>query len=111
MNKVLSQAKSDILKALAHPIRIRILEYLRDGEKCVCEIMREINVEQSNVSQHLSHLKKVNILDSKKEGLKVIYRVKNDEVFQILNLLDGMIYSQMERNIAILNGLKKSSCR
>ena len=46
-------------------------------------------------------------MDSKKEGLKVIYRVKNDEVFQILYLLDGMIYSQMEKNIALLDGLKK----
>ena len=95
MNDVLVQAKSDVLKALAHPTRIKILEYLRDGEKCVCEIMREISIEQSNVSQHLSHLKKVNVLDSKKEGLKVIYRVKNDEVFQILNLLEAMIYSQI----------------
>jgi ArsR family transcriptional regulator len=103
----ISQNKAEILKALAHPTRLNILESLRGGERCVCEIIEEVKIEQSNVSQHLAVLKKLDILSSRKDGLRVIYKVRHDEVFQILNLLDNLISSQMEENMALLAGLKQ----
>ena len=103
----ISQNKAEIFKALAHPTRLNILESLRGGERCVCEIIEEVNIEQSNVSQHLAVLKKLEILSSRKDGLRVIYKVKHNEVFQVLNLLDSLISSQMEENMALLAGLKQ----
>lgn len=103
----ITQTKAEILKALAHPTRINILESLRHGERCVCEIIDEVNIEQSNVSQHLAVLKKLDIVSFKKDGLKVIYRVKHEEIFQILTLLDSFISRQMEETMAMLDGLKQ----
>lgn len=107
MNERITQAKADILKALAHPTRINILESLRDGERCVCEIIDEVNIEQSNVSQHLAVLKKLDIVSFRKDGLRVIYQVKHEEIFKILSLLDSMISSQVEETMAMLDGLKQ----
>lgn len=107
MDDRILKTKADILKALAHPTRINILDALRAGERCVCEIIKDVNIEQSNVSQHLAVLKKLNLVSCRKDGLKVIYKVKHDEVFQILSLLDSLISNQMEEAMAVFNGLKK----
>ena len=103
-----NQNKSDILKALAHPTRLNILESLREGERCVCEIIDIVDTEQSNTSQHLAVLKKMGILTSRKDGLKVIYRIKHDEILEILDTLENLLKSQIEENYAILNNMKKS---
>jgi ArsR family transcriptional regulator len=107
MDDKITQKKSDFLKALAHPTRLNILQSLREGERCVCEIIELVDAEQSNTSQHLSILKKKNILTSRKEGLKVIYRIKDDKIFLLLNLLEQLIASQMEESMDILENLKK----
>lgn len=102
----LTQKKADILKAMAHPTRINILESLRNGERCVCEIIKQVGTEQSNTSQHLAQLKKTGVISSRKDGLKVIYMVNNPEIFPLLDLLDNIITGQMEDDIAMLKGLK-----
>ncbi|TEB05085.1 putative HTH-type transcriptional regulator [Pelotomaculum schinkii] len=107
LEEKLTQNKADILKAMAHPTRINILESLREGERCVCEIIELVDSEQSNTSQHLAQLKKNGIISSRKDGLKVIYKVNNREIFFLLDLLDNIIASQMEESMAILEGLKK----
>lgn len=95
--------QADICKALAHPTRIEILNLLRDGERCVCEIFPELKVEQPNVSRHLSILKKEGILSSRKDGLKVIYRVNDDRIFQILDIITDMLRQHWkERNKALI---------
>ncbi|MCL6559525.1 MAG: metalloregulator ArsR/SmtB family transcription factor [Firmicutes bacterium] len=107
MDNKITQNKAEILKALAHPTRLNILESLRRGERCVCEIIDDVNIEQSNVSQHLAVLKKIGILTHRKDGLRVIYKVKHDEIFKILSLLDSLISRQMEETMAILDGLRQ----
>lgn len=87
----LNQIQADIFKAIAHPTRIEILNLLKDGERCVCEIFPALDIEQPNVSRHLSVLKKEGILSSRKEGLKVIYRVNDDRVYIILDLAREML--------------------
>jgi len=107
LEEKLTQNKADILKAMAHPTRINILESLREGERCVCEIIELVDTEQSNTSQHLALLKKMGIISSRKDGLRVIYKVNNNEIFSLLDILDKIIASQMEESITILEGLKK----
>lgn len=77
--------EADLFKALAHPTRIEILQLLRDGERCVCEIAPALGMEQSNISRHLGVMKKEGLLSSRKEGLKMIYRVEDPQVFQLLD--------------------------
>lgn len=76
---------SDYIKALSHPTRLQIIDLLRSGERCVCEIFPELNIEQSSVSRHLALLKKEGLLRSRKEGLKVIYWVSDPLVYEIID--------------------------
>jgi len=78
-----------ILKALAHPTRLEILMQLKDKESaCVCTIYEALNLEQSNISQHLRILKNSGILSSRKEGQWVHYSVTHEEIFSILKSID-----------------------
>jgi len=65
-----------ILKALAHPTRLFIVDELSRGERCVCELTDMIDVEMPTVSRHLSQLKSVGILGSEKRGSQVFYRLR-----------------------------------
>ncbi len=99
MNRDLNTLQADICKAIAHPTRIQIINFLRDGEKCVCEIFPALEIEQPNVSRHLAILKKEGILSSRKDGLKVIYRVNDGRIFQVLDIITAMLRQHwQERN-------------
>ncbi|NMB66495.1 winged helix-turn-helix transcriptional regulator [Candidatus Woesearchaeota archaeon] len=76
-----------ILKALADETRLKIVELLIEGEKCVCEIFPYIKRTQSTISLQLEVLKKAGILDSKKQGRKVYYFISNNKIYSILELL------------------------
>lgn len=86
MPSAVHASRADIFKALAHPARLKIIQLLQNGERCVCEIVPEMGMEQPNVSRHLAILKKEGILSSRKDGLKVIYWVRDPRVFQLLEL-------------------------
>lgn len=73
------------LKALAHPTRLGILCLLRDGEKTVCELQALLGCTQSNISQHLSIMREREILMTRRESNQVYYRVKNTEMFRLLD--------------------------
>ena len=69
-------AKARIIKALAHPTRLFIVDELSRGERCVCEITDLIGVEMPTVSRHLGVLKSAGILEGDKRGLQVFYRLR-----------------------------------
>jgi DNA-binding transcriptional ArsR family regulator len=94
INTFASQA--DIFKALAHPTRLKILQLLQNGERCVCEIVPQIGLEQPNVSRHLAILRKEGILSSRKDGLKVIYWVRDPRAFQLFELSREMLQNYWE---------------
>ena len=74
--KMLFEKQAEIAKAIAHPLRIAILDFLKDGEQCVCDIAKYVGSERSNVSRHLSVMVGAGLLEYRKEGLKVIYKLK-----------------------------------
>ena len=96
------RSKADLMKALAHPTRIKILEFLREGEKCVCEIIPQLGLEQSNVSQHLALMRERGILSHERDGMKVMYRVKDPAVFDILAAFDSMLFRQLDEKREML---------
>jgi ArsR family transcriptional regulator len=65
-----------VLRALAHPVRILLVEELRRGDRCVRELCRVAPVAQSNVSRHLARLKAAGILSDRREGMCVVYRLE-----------------------------------
>jgi len=76
-----------ILKALADKTRLKIVKFLLDEEKCVCEIFPHVKKTQSTVSIHLDTLKKAGVLDFRKEGRKVYYFISDKRVYNILKEL------------------------
>jgi len=74
--QLLFEKQAEVAKAIAHPLRIAIIHFLKDGERCVCDIAEQIGSERSNVSRHLSVMVKASVLEYRKEGLKVMYKLK-----------------------------------
>jgi ArsR family transcriptional regulator len=79
--------KAQLLHALADPTRLEILQYLRNGEKCVCEIVPHLKLIQPVVSRHLKILKDAGIINCRKEGTKRMYAVVDQRIFQVIDSL------------------------
>jgi DNA-binding transcriptional ArsR family regulator len=86
MRDPLRQFKAEFFKALAHPARIKILELLRSGEKGVNELQAQLEMEPSAVSQQLAVLRSRDIVEARKEGTSVFYRVRDPAVFELLDV-------------------------
>jgi ArsR family transcriptional regulator len=82
----LGRFKSEFFKALAHPLRIAVLDALRNGEVGVNELCHQLKVEQSTLSQQLAVLRSRNIVVGRKEGLSVYYSVRDTTVFKLLDV-------------------------
>jgi DNA-binding transcriptional ArsR family regulator len=82
----IAEFKAEFFKALAHPIRIRILDCLRDGEKGVNELSEVLKIEQANVSQQLAILRVRNIIIGRKSGSNVYYSVSDRTIFKLLDV-------------------------
>ena len=81
----ISQFTAEFFKALGHPLRIRILDALRNGEVGVSELSERLNVEQSTLSQQLAVLRKSNIVVGRKEGQNVYYSAADRAIFRLLD--------------------------
>ena len=81
------EVEAEFLKALGQPTRLRILEMLADGERCVCDIQLAIGEEQSNVSKPLAILRRAGILEARREGPRVVYRIRDARVPEFLERL------------------------
>ena len=97
---------ADFFKTLAHPARIKILHCLEKGERCVCDIIEEVDIEQSNLSQHLGTMKKQGIIDSRKDGQKVIYRIVYLSVLDVVGAAEKTLSEQIGHSQSILKFLK-----
>jgi ArsR family transcriptional regulator len=87
---------ADVLKSLAQPTRLKIIDFLRSGERCVCEIFPAIDEEQSNTSRHLNQMQTHGILSRRKEGVKIFYAVKHPEVFEIIDRAERIVKREIE---------------
>jgi len=95
MEERVLELKAEILKALAQPTRLKILELLRNGERCICEIVPAINGEQSNISRHISLMQKSHLVTTRKDGVKVIVKVSDPKVFEILDSISLLLKKQI----------------
>ena len=95
MDEKVLELKAEILKALAQPTRLRILECLRDGEKCICEITPAIHGEQSNISRHISLMQKSHLVNTRKDGVKVMVKVRDPKIFEILDNVNLLLKRQI----------------
>ena len=99
------QLKSEVLKALAQPTRLKILELLRNGERCFCEIVPAINGEQSNISRHISTMQKSHLITTRKDGVKVMVKVRDPRIFEILDSVGLFLKTQMQEQSRLMRAL------
>jgi len=95
MDERILELKAEVLKTLAQPTRLKILELLRNGERCICEIVPALNGEQSNISRHISLMQKSNLVTTRKDGVKVMVKVKDTKVFEILDSIGLLLKKQI----------------
>ena len=80
----LHQAKAELFRILGHPVRVRVLELLQNGPRPVRELLAEIDVEPSNLSQQLAVLRRAGLVSSSREGALVVYALSTPDVADLL---------------------------
>ena len=89
----LQQSKADILKAIAHPVRLSIVEMLGKGERCACDICDVFSCDRTTVSKHLAVLKSLGVIEDRKEGLYIHYRLRMTCLLPFLACLEQVVRS------------------
>lgn len=103
------RVKAEFFRVLGHPVRVRVLELLREGERSVGELQTALGIDSSGTSQHLGALRKQGLLESRKEGTSVYYRVKDPRTFQLLETARQILTSHFEDTQALLVDLAEAT--
>lgn len=80
-------SQAQIFKVLTHPARLAILDILRDGEHCVCHMEAYLGYRQSYISQQLSVLREAGLIQDRRDGWNIFYRVANERIFEVLDAM------------------------
>ncbi|GLY11062.1 ArsR/SmtB family transcription factor [Bacillus badius] len=107
MNTDLQQFKADFFKALSHPLRIRILELLAEGDKNVNELQTAIGSEGSSVSQQLSVLRSKNIVYGTKDGNRVVYSLRDPMIMDLLTIARQIFNNHLIDTMSMLDQLSE----
>ncbi|OKL37712.1 ArsR/SmtB family transcription factor [Domibacillus mangrovi] len=107
MNLNMQQFKADFFKALAHPLRIKILELLAEGEKSVNELQSLAGSEGSAVSQQLTILRGKNIVTGTKDGNRVIYSLRDPMIVELLSVAKQIFNNHLVDTISMLDQMKE----
>ncbi len=103
--QLLFEKQAEITKAIAHPLRIAIVDLLKDGEQCVCDIAESVGSERSNVSRHLAVMVAAGVLGYHKEGLKVIYKLKTPCILRFFSCITSVLKQQAKESKELLEAI------
>ncbi|MFA6584749.1 MAG: metalloregulator ArsR/SmtB family transcription factor [Elusimicrobiaceae bacterium] len=99
--------KADFLKALSHPVRLAIIEQLKNGPVSVGQIVKSLGLEQSGVSKHLSILREAGIVASRQEKVTVYYSIKDKDIFKVLRPISEILRKNLQASTQVLKHLGK----
>ncbi|TAM84704.1 MAG: ArsR family transcriptional regulator [Acidobacteria bacterium] len=106
--KDLYRRHADFCKVIAHPTRLQIIDILQNGELAVTDLATKLQVAVGNLSQHLNLMKQRRVLESRKAGNSVIYRLANPKMIKACCLIREILFEQMERDTALLRKMDRS---
>lgn len=109
VSRPLYQAKAEFFKTLGHPARIRVLELLSERERAVGEMLPEVGVEATNLSQHLAVLRRAGLVTSRKEGSTVVYALTSPQVAELLAVARRILTEVLAGQIELLADLRTAS--
>lgn len=104
MNYEEAKLRADILKAVAHPVRVLLVDALRAGDKCVSELMAVADIDQSTISRHLAQLKKAGIVGERREGTRVMHRLSCPCILDAFECAVEVLKSETRRRRAAIRG-------
>src|SRR3989344_7612582 len=108
MEKQLYKLHADICKTLSNPIRLEILNLLRDKELSVSSLIVKTKLSQANISQHLSIMKSKGIVDSRREGKQIYYGIVNKKIVKAFDIMREVMSEKLKReNKIIVKSLRK----
>src|SRR5579875_3407484 len=102
-SRAVYQVKAEFFRILGHPVRVRILELLRNGERTVGDLQSELQIDSSGTSQHLGVLRKHGILLARRAGTNVYYTVRDPRTFQLLEVARQILTSNLTESQAVLD--------
>lgn len=106
VSRPLYQAKAEFFKTLGHPVRIRVLELLAEGERPVSELLAEIGIESAHLSQQLALLRKINLVTTRREGNAVFYALVSPAVVDLLASARRILTEVISAQVEILDDLR-----
>ena len=106
LSRPISEVKAELFRALAHPIRIRVLELLADGERSVGEMAPLVGAELSHLSQQLGVLRRAGLVLSRKEGSTVFYSVRDPELVVLLAVAKRLLINSLTESQDLLADLQ-----
>jgi len=109
MTTPLHQLKAEFFKTLSHPVRIRVLELLSQDEHSVGELLQEIGVESSNLSQQLAVLRRAGLVATRREGSTVYYSLVSTQVSELLAVARSILTSVLSEQASMLTTLKSDA--
>ena len=95
------RARAKVIKAMAHPSRLLIIDQLTEGERCVFELTEMIGADKSTVSKHLSVLREAGIVQDEKRGLQVYYSLRVPCITNFFSCVEAVVKANTEAQIAI----------
>lgn len=99
------EVKAGLFRVLGHPARVRIVELLREGERSVGALQAELGLESGATSQHLAALRRVGLVESRRDGTSVFYRAAGERVFELLDTGRALVARQLEGQQSMLREL------
>lgn len=102
------QAKAEFFRILGHPVRVRALELLRNGERTVGDLQKALGLDSGGTSQHLGVLRKHGVLEGRRDGTSVYYRIKDPRTFQLLEVARQILTSNLAESQELLVQLADS---
>lgn len=109
MTDSLQEFKAGFFRALASPIRIRLLEHLRGGEATVGDLQQKLDLDSSNVSQHLSILRANSLVDARRDGTRIWYSVHEPHIYEILDAARAIFENQVNASTRLLAAERRRS--
>ena len=100
------EAKANLFRVLGHPARVRILELLYDGERPVGSLQAALGLDSGGTSQHLAALRRIGLVESRREGTSVFYKVADERVFGLLEVGRELIARQLAGQQSLLHELE-----
>lgn len=91
--------RAQVFKALSDPVRLKILEFLRNGEKCVCEIVPHVGISQPLVSRHLAILKRCGLVKDRQYGNRRFYSITNPAIYRVIDAVNDELLGALVKHV------------